>query len=312
MKEEISIVLSCDDNFAQHAGVLMESVLSTMNYPERVHFYLMDGGITESKKTILDQIVRNHDAELSYIRIDEKAFKGIYLSYQYTLATYYRLCMGQLLPQTVNRCIYLDCDMVCCANIEDLWNESLDGAALGAVIDHGMVVSDKRWKEKKAELNFDNSDLYFNAGFLLIDLKQWRVRHLDEKAMKMAHDHDFKNHDQDILNLLFRKSWKVLNSKWNCMPAVYGFNSKLFSRRKEFKDIVSARKAPGILHFAGRYKPWEYPERKGFSEAYYKNLNNTPFGKVFEPKRSPQNIKKSGYSELFRIYLGDILYSLFG
>ena len=96
------------------------------------------------------------------------------------------------------------------------------------------------------------------------------------------------------------------------MPAVYGFNSKLFSRRKEFKDIVSARKAPGILHFAGRYKPWEYPERKGFSEAYYKNLNNTPFGKVFEPKRSPQNIKKSGYSELFRIYLGDILYSLFG
>ena len=41
MKDEISLVLSCDDNFAQHAGVLMESVLSNAKHRERIHFYLM-------------------------------------------------------------------------------------------------------------------------------------------------------------------------------------------------------------------------------------------------------------------------------
>lgn len=312
MKDEISLVLSCDDNFAQHAGVLMESVLSNAKHRERLHFYLMDGGISERKRLFLSEIVEGHGAQLSYLKIDEAAFKGIYLSFQYTLATYYRLCTGELLPQSVDRCIYLDCDMVCCADIEALWEESLDGFAIGAVIDHGMMVADKRWKEKKKELGFDDSDQYFNAGLLLIDLKQWRSRGLDKKAMDMAHGHDFKNHDQDILNVLFQKSWKVLNSKWNCMPAVYGFNGRLFRRRREFSDIVSARKNPGILHFAGRYKPWEYPERKGFSDSYYKNLNKTPFAEIFQPKRSPQNINKSGLSEWMRICAGNVIYSLFG
>ena len=52
----------------------------------------------------------------------------------------------------------------------------------------------------------------------------------------------------------------------------------------------------------------EYPERKGFSDEYYKNLNRTPFAEIFQPKRSHQNEKKSGYSELLRIYFGNLMY----
>ena len=310
MKDEISLVLSCDDNFAQHAGVLMESVLSNAKHPKRFHFYVINGGISSIKQHIISNIVDTHSAKISYLKIDEQIFKDAYISYQYTQAIYYRLCIGSLLPSTVSRCLYLDCDMVCCSDLEDIWNEDLQGHVLGAIIDHAMMVSDKRWNAKKEELGFDNKDLYFNSGFLLIDVEKWRKGRFDEKAIELIKNKKFKNHDQDILNVLFKRKWKVLHAKWNCMPAICGFNNKLFVRRKEFPDILEARKEPAILHFAGRYKPWEYPERKRFNDKYYHYLRNTEFYKTFQPKRSAQNSKKNGLSELLRIYLGDFMFYL--
>ena len=312
MKEEISVVLSCDDNFAQHAGVLMESVLSTAKRSHNLHFYIVDGDIFDDKKEKITSISNKYNAQITFLKVNKNEFKDLYISFQYTSTIYYRLIIGKLLPASVNRCIYLDCDMICCSDIEELWKTDLEDRILGAVLDHGMLVSGTRWNNKIKELDFDEDDIYFNSGLLLIDLKKWRSLGLDDRAMKLARNHNYTSHDQDILNVLFRKSWTVLNSRWNCMPSIYGFNKRLFSKRKKYSDIISARKDPGILHFAGRYKPWEYPERKGFSDLYYKNLKNTPFWNGFQAKRSPQNIKKSGYSELFRIYLGNILYSLFG
>ena len=62
----------------------------------------------------------------------------------------------------------------------------------------------------------------------------------------------------------------------------------------------------------GRYKPWEFPETKGFNDAYYRYLAQTPFAATFVPKKSPQNEKKTLRGELTRIGIGNVLYGLRG
>lgn len=308
--DTIHVMLSCDENFAQHAGVLIESLLSKTAQPSSVRLFLSDGGISAESKRKIQAIVDAHQAKISFIQINPADFEGLYISHQYSLATYYRLMLGRLLPSDVRKCIYLDCDMVVCDDIVKLWAEDLQGRALGAVIDYGLMVSAKTFAEKRRDLGLTDSSLYFNAGLLVIDLDWWRRADMDKIAMKLAQSRSFRSHDQDVLNLLFKDNWKPLPARWNCMPALYGFNMKLYLQRKRYPGLAEARKSPAILHFAGRYKPWEYPEAKGFSDGYYRALANTQFAENFVPKPSPQNEGRSLKSELFRIRIGNLFYGV--
>lgn len=308
--DTIHVMLSCDENFAQHAGVLIESLRSEAAHPSRIRLFLIDGGITEESKRKIQTIADAHQASIAFIQINPEDFEGLYLSHQYSLATYYRLMLGRLLPSEVRKCIYLDCDMVVCDDIEKLWREDLQGRPLGAVIDYGLMVSAKTFAEKCRDLGLESRSLYFNAGMLVIDLDSWRRVDMDKTAMKLAQSRRFRSHDQDVLNLLFKDNWTPLSARWNCMPALYGFNLKLFMHRRRFLGLSDARKCPGILHFAGRYKPWEYPEAAGFSDGYYRSLERTPFAEGFEPKPSPQNKGRSLNSELTRIRIGNLFYGV--
>lgn len=307
-EDRIHLVLSCDDNFAQHAGVLMQSLLRAAAHPRCIVFHLIDGGIQADNLQKIQAIADRWGAQLDLLRIDQARFSHLFLSHQYSLATYYRLIIGELLPADVARCIYLDCDMVARTDIEELWNTDLQGRPIGAVIDHGLMVSTKNFQEKQRDLGLSSQDFYFNAGLLLIDVAQWRARGLDVDALKLASSRPFRSHDQDVLNLLFKDDWTVLNAKWNCMPAVYGFSLRLFRQLDRFPDVAEARRHPAIIHYAGRYKPWEFDESPSFNADYFECIRETPFGVGFKPQRSPQNVGRSLRSELFRIALGNLLY----
>lgn len=308
-QDRIHLVLSCDDNFAQHAGVLMQSLLRTAAHPNRLVFHLINGGIQPVNLQKIQAIVSSWSAQLDLLHIDQQRFSHLFLSHQYSLATYYRLIIGELLPAEISRCIYLDCDMVALSDIEELWETDLQGRPLGAVIDHGLMVSAKNFQEKQRDLGLSDKDLYFNAGLLLLDLAQWRQLGLDSTALSLASSRAFRSHDQDVLNLLFKGNWTVLHTKWNCMPAVYGFSFRLFRQLNRFPDVAEARRHPAIIHYAGRYKPWEFDEAASFNGAYFKSIKETPFGPSFQPQRSPQNVGRSLRSELFRIALGNLFYS---
>ena len=52
--EKINICLSCDDNYAKYAGVVITSVLTNALPEDKLNFYILDGGISvENKDKIL-------------------------------------------------------------------------------------------------------------------------------------------------------------------------------------------------------------------------------------------------------------------
>ena len=94
----------------------------------------------------------------------------------YTIDTYTRLWLGEFFPQTVDRVLYLDADIVVVGSIAPLWNVDLGGALMGAVdipgSDRGVT-----------RLGMRAEDGYFNAGVLVIDLKQWRATRAEETVL---------------------------------------------------------------------------------------------------------------------------------
>ena len=55
----INVCLACDDNYGKYAGVVIASVLANSKDDESLNFYILDGGISESKKTEMEEAMEN-------------------------------------------------------------------------------------------------------------------------------------------------------------------------------------------------------------------------------------------------------------
>lgn len=305
--ERISIVLCSDDAFAQHGAVAMLSVVQSARDPSKIDFYYIDGGLSEKSKEKIRKSLADFAGNLCFLEANLSQFQDAYISHYYSVATYYRLLLPQILPKEVTRCLYMDCDMVVDGDVEELWNTDLLGAPVGAVLDLGVVLSSRRISRKEKVLgNLEGK--YFNAGLLLIDLDAWRCSQYAKQAIDLAISHKYESHDQDALNAVFARNWHQLSFRWNKMPAVWGFHMKLLMHCFAYKEAIQARFQKGITHYASRHKPWECREISFFNKEYYDVLRKTPFSEGFQPRPSRINENHSNIGELIRILLGAFFY----
>ena len=80
------------------------------------------------------------------------------------------------------------------------------------------------------------------------------------------------------------------------------------------KNVIFAPKAipKAILHFAGRYKPWEFDSHKGFNDAYYYYLKKTKFADVKMPQPGKNMKGKSIIRQMVRLRIADFWQWLLG
>jgi lipopolysaccharide biosynthesis glycosyltransferase len=67
------------------------------------------------------------------------------------------------------------------------------------------------------------------------------------------------------LNAVLWDDWQTLDPRWNLLASHAG-------RRREESDGSQAWRQPGIVHFAGRMKPWKAPVGGPFNEPYQEAL----------------------------------------
>lgn len=185
--------------------------------------------------------------------------------------SYYRLFISKVLPTTINKVLYLDCDIIIVDNLTQLWNEDLSSFAVGAVPDfeNNNVSFTNR-------LGYDIEYGYFNSGILLINLKYWREHDITEhflNCIKTSQDKLYY-HDQDVLNIEFHQQKKELPIRYN-FQTTFLFKEGL--RRiclKFYKQIDEAVKKPCIIHFT-EDKPWYSNTSNPMREYFDKYLSLT-------------------------------------
>src|SRR5690606_13107876 len=129
--------------------------------------------------------------------------------------------IDRILPPQVERVLYLDCDTLVRAPIEELIERDLAGHSIAAVRDtRGAHITSGRDLRNNQDL-FDVADPYFNAGVVLIDVARWRAANIVDRLEEaltggvMARIH----YDQDFLNLVFKNDWLRLDPRWNLINA---------------------------------------------------------------------------------------------
>lgn len=139
---------------------------------------------------------------------------------RFTLATFYRFLILNVLPENIDRCIYLDSDIIVNLDIKELWQIELGDKPLAAApeveinyLDHPVVGRTKFLVVQGLTAYED----YFNSGVLMMNLTYLR-RAQDRllEGVKFLNSHpEMKHLDQDILNWLFSKDYVKLAEKFN-------------------------------------------------------------------------------------------------
>lgn len=211
--------------------------------PVTVHI-LHDDTLSDVNRERFEHLAYKYHKRIVFHYIDTSEFQSVkHLVGNFTVGTLFRLKISEAMPDDLDKIIYLDCDLIVHLDIAKLWEMKLDHYYIAACIDPDETVLQNKWLSPRKKTEYDH---YFNAGVLVINLKQIRLLgDFFQICMDFFKEHpDVKLADQDALNFICFGHVLYLEKKYN-----------LFSRK--ILDLVDDNMPAGIYHISGESVNWE-------------------------------------------------------
>ena len=274
----INIACTIDNSYVQHCAVMLASLLDS-NKNTFFKFYIIHNGMEYHKQRKLEKFLsKRKQCTYQLILIDQKYLAelpvNVPLFGHISIATYFRIFLAEILPNTLDKILFLDADIIVRKDIRPLWETNIEGYSHAATINPGLQDYFLNLYQEAA------NPYYFNAGVLLINLHFWRNNNIMVRAYNILTKYWDKIGcwDQDVLNILLNTNWLRVGLTWNATPRVFQreIKSKELMNHEEMNSLVND---PAIVHFAGGgfHKPWYYKCQHPFKNLYQKYLKHTPW-----------------------------------
>lgn len=254
-KIKCACVFSLDDGYEIPFKVFLYSLKQTESIPDWVQIFILHSdSLSENCRKRLGEFANNLDYKLEYLNCSERLPKNlpVKLCDHVTDAAFYRLFIASLLPEYLDKAIYLDSDMLAIQSCEELFSIEVN-KPIAAV--NACSISDQ------FRLSGEVLQSYFNSGVLIISLMEWRQNDYEKAFISCMNTQTnlIKWWDQDILNIMFKGEWQELGLSYNLS--------------REARDCVPAEflKSYGkLIHFTGRDKPWNSKSRDQYYTLWLK------------------------------------------
>ncbi len=280
--DRISIVLASDYQYLVFAYITIFSVLKNRKRPYYVEFYIM---LPEKTRVLnYNQNWEFDRYEINYIEIPEYCFSGHALSIEHTAKpTYYRLMIPDIL-QNVNKCLYLDADILVCNDLWELYNFDISQIDLMAGLGVDIHYSEDHIRKLADYLQIDSAEKYFNAGVLVMNLEKMRAENMVETFLECSKK-GWTCQDQDVLNICCYGRTEIFPMKYNVYSIAYGCEEEILKARFSVKEIEEGLNNPVIIHYAmGNTKPW-YNLRTIRAEDWWKAAKEAIPGQEYRKMR---------------------------
>lgn len=257
------VVYASDEKFSEIMGISIVSLFENSQEMEEIVVYILDNGISKSNKQCIEKIFDNYKRHrpiwitaknISYeLNIEVSVDRG-------SISQYARLFVSSILPKTLDRVIYLDCDTIFCKSVYELWNVDLHNMIIGALMDAFSSLY-------RINIDLEPKDIMFNSGVMLIDLKRWRAEAIERKILEfiVKRNGKIQQGDQGVLNAILSNNTYCLEPKFNTVTIFYDFTYKdmlVYRKPPEYycENVLRlATEEPTIIHFTTSFKskrPW--------------------------------------------------------
>jgi len=267
----MNLVYSTNRDYSVHLFVSLYSFFQN-NKEDSHDIFIIENDMSEEIKNKIKQLCDEYNSVVLWYGMDDvlknlPSVKGI------SVTSFARLFLADILPVDAEKAIYIDCDTLINDSLKELWDFPIDNKLVGGVKD---IV--KPYFRNSLELSEKND--YINAGVLLINLKEWRNKNIQEKFLNciISFNGEIPHNDQGVINYVCRDSIAILPLEYNITSGLlsltldkilYYFDLHSFYSEKEFEQAI---KKPKIIHYTeGVYgRPWEKKTIHPFKEEYIK------------------------------------------
>ncbi|MFC4599653.1 glycosyltransferase family 8 protein [Cohnella hongkongensis] len=277
----MNIVAVTDDRYAQHLGVMITSLLENASTPDRVVIYVLTGGLASDNEKKLNEITNRYRANLKILTLDATLFESFGTRNRMSHAAYYKLAIPLIVPEEVDKVIFLDCDLIIKEDIRYLWDTDVSNVSHAAV--------EEPFFNRHEQLGFPSSQIgIFNSGVMVINVAWWRQNCVFERTMAFLQEnsHRIVLHDQDALNAVLYSDWARIHPKWNQFATIVYLRAEEIPGDTEAWE--TALRNPGIIHYSSS-KPWYFLNDHPFKREYFQFLQKTPWAD-FVPLEQEQAI----------------------
>lgn len=276
----IALLTTLDKNYLPQLQVLLTSIY--LNNPgETFDLYLLHKDISREN---VEQ-VRAHCNRCEYafipVTVQDTLFKEAPVTRQYPKEMYYRLLAPHLLPETLNKVIYLDPDILIINSLRPLWETDLRGNIFAAAAHTGRA----QLADGVNQLRLGTQGQYYNSGVLLMDLKAGREKICPKEIFRYVKEHgrELLLPDQDVLNALY-ENWilPLEDVIWNYDARNY---RSYFLWSGGTYDLPWVMENTAVIHFCGKDKPWKKGYTRRFGVLYQHYLQLTRREQSIEEKK---------------------------
>lgn len=264
----INLLFSLNEHYIYPLRVLIRSIVDT-HPDDSFCMYLLHAGVSDQALKDLQNYIEADGNVLIpiYCREFFKPSDKVAITRYYALEMYLWMFAPYLLPDEVDRVLYLDPDIICINDLKPLYRKDFRGNA--------FVATNYKYKTKWVQpfnnlrlRNFD-SENYFNSGVVLMNLKKLRQIERAEHIVDVIRENKsfLILPDQDIFNLVFNND--ILEEDWriyNMNPKVYEKLKILFPHKFNYA-IVEERVV--FIHYSGKHKPWNEKEKYRYTLGKY-------------------------------------------
>ncbi|MCL1944449.1 MAG: glycosyltransferase family 8 protein [Firmicutes bacterium] len=317
---DIPIALCLNKAFINPACVVMYSTLKNSNPLTRYKFFLISRDIDDSDLQLINQRLAKFQAvftcEIKFI--SDEQYASIPSTLYYSKEACFRVFIPLLL-QEYDKLIYLDCDVLVCQDLTQLYQVELQEKAYAACSEKPIYklvwnpLITNRMKEKYKffeKMDFDildDNSHYVNSGVMLINNNYWQNNNYCYRILEFIKQHscdkNFNCPDQDAINFVNRQDGKnkflKLNLKFNLFSEF--FIEKVDVNNPKFRELLKMLNinidknnifSPVIIHFATNPKPWDKSNKSIFCEDYRKYANEIGWKIDRHSVKRKFNIKK--------------------
>lgn len=260
--------LCTDHNYVSFACVTITSVIASMKSDDDVHIHVLGN---ELKQDDVDLLKSLSNSVTVYDVGECLRSKELKVTNEWSLAAWSRFWLPDVLPVSISRVLYIDCDVIINDSLDELFKMNLTGVSVAGCLD--IPSYDDSTYER---LGYDRKLRYISSGVLLINLEYWREKNIKNRLIEYGIGRNLEFPDQDTINYVCCNTKLILPNKYGVLVQFFVTPA---SQHEFGPQLRSLLESPKIIHYAG-YQPWIYCKNKsahsGLWWKYYNQLGRFP------------------------------------
>ena len=282
----MNIIYASDDNYAWLMGISMISIFENNRDVKEINVFLFGDKISPENEKKLYQAANLYGRRLNIIDVNNLTLPETLYSGRYPKSAFSRLFAYNLLPENIDRVIYLDCDIIVDGNIEELYQHDFDNKII-------LAVKDCVSRAYKKKIGIKRDGVYINTGMMLMNLRKMRQFPMIERISEFVNQYSgvMDYADQEIINGIFQGEFGILPPKWNVMTQFnqYSYNQlKLIRHPHHYyteEEIEYAKRHARMFHYTTcmlNIRPWYSNSKLNNAHVFNRYLRISPWKGVIK------------------------------